>query len=128
MKAGQWLGKIKDHFNYEHLKLEFEWVHKRINEVFLVGDIVLDRELIASGLTGAKTINRQAGVVRFAAAATSLRVTNSKVNENSIVLCSLLTNDASAVLGSVVSGDGFFTIHLSAAPAAETRCGFLVTN
>lgn len=107
---------------------ELEWIHKRINEVFLKGDINLDRTLTPEGQTGAKTIDKLAGTVRFAAAATSLVVTNSFVNENSLVFCTLRTNDASALLGNVVCADGSFTINLSAAPAAEVEVGFAVFN
>lgn len=128
MKPGQPLKSIKETYDALAILKELEWLHKRINEVFLRGDIVLDRTLTPAGVTTAQTINKIAGTVNFAAAATSLVVTNSFVDENSIVLCTLMTDDASAVLGSAEPGDGFFTITLSAAPAAETRCGFIVLN
>lgn len=107
---------------------ELEWVHKRINEVFTKGKIEMQRVLTAEGDTGNQIINENAGVVRFAAGATTLVVTNSKVDENSIIFCVLMTNDTTAVLKNVVPASGYFTIKLSAAANAETRCGFVIFN
>lgn len=82
----------------------------------------------AGGTTGAQTINRPVGIVNFAAAATSLVVTNSLVGTASVVVPVLRTNDATAALGAAVCGAGFFTIHMKTAPAAETSVGFVVVN
>lgn len=88
----------------------------------------VDQTITAAGTTGAQTINKAAGTVNFAAAATSLVVTNSLVTANSTIYCSLRTNDATARIANVVPAAGSFTINLTNAATAETSCGFLVIN
>jgi len=92
------------------------------------GDLQVTKTVTAGGTTGAQTINKLAGTVNFAAAATTLVVTNSLVTANSIVLCTVRTNDATAILKNVVPGAGSFTITLNAAATAETSVGFVVIN
>jgi hypothetical protein len=92
------------------------------------GDIKLARTITAGGTTGAQTINKAAGTVNFAGAATSLVVTNSLVTANSIVICVLRTNDATAALGAVVPTAGSFTINMAVAPTGETSVGFVLLN
>lgn len=82
----------------------------------------------AGGTTGAQTINKTSGTVNFAAAASTLVVTNSLVSATSIVLCVVRTADATATIKSVVPTAGSFTITLGAAATAETSVGFMVTN
>jgi hypothetical protein len=76
--------------------------------------------------TGNQTINKPCGVVSFAAAATSLTVTNSLATTNSIVVPTILTNDATAVIKNVECFAGSFIIRLSTAPTGTTKVGFLV--
>lgn len=78
--------------------------------------------------TGAQTINRPSGTVQFAAAATSLVVTNSLCASTSKILCFLNTNDATAVLGNAVPGTGSFTINMKTAPTGTTVCTFFIYN
>ena len=85
-----------------------------------------DRTDTASGTTGAQTINKGAGSVNAAAAATSLVVTNSLVTASTIILATLQTNDATAAIKAVVAASGSFTIHLTA-PTAETRIGWQIS-
>lgn len=92
------------------------------------GHPTFDATNTASGTTGAQTINKPSGTVNFAAAATSLVVTNSTCTTSSIVHCVLRTADATARIASVVPAAGSFTINLTAAATAETSCGFLVMN
>ena len=92
------------------------------------GGVLTPKTIVASGTTGAQTINKMAGSVNFAAAATSLVVTNSLVTTNSIVVCQLATADATAVLGAVVKAAGSFTINMKTAPTAETRVDFYVAT
>lgn len=125
---GQPLRNLDDTYTKEKVLKELEWVHKRINEVFLKGKLELQRVLTPAGTTGAQRIDENAGTVNFPAAAASLVVTNSRVNGNSLVFCVLMTSDATARLKCVVPDDGFFTISLTAAATIETRCGFLVFN
>jgi len=88
----------------------------------------LNRTITATGTTGAQTINKMAGTVNFAAAATTIVVTNSQVNANSIVFATRRTNDTTCFLASAESAAGSFTIRMTAACNAETSVGFLVTN
>lgn len=87
-----------------------------------------NKTITSAGTTGAQTINKLAGTVNFAAAASSLVVTNSLVTANSIVLCTIRTNDGTALIKNVVPTAGSFTITLNAAATAETSVGFLVIN
>ena len=82
----------------------------------------------AGGTTGAQTINKPSGTVNFAAAATSLVVTNNLVTTASLVFAVVRTADATAVIKNVVPAAGSFTITLTAAATAETSVGFWVIN
>jgi len=82
----------------------------------------------AAGTTGAQTINKASGTVNFAAAATSLVVTNSLCTTSSIVFAVIRTNDATAWIENVVPAAGSFTINLGAAATAETSVGFFIIN
>lgn len=95
---------------------------------FTAGQFYLPRTITAAGTTGAQTINKPAGTVNFAAAESSLVVTNSLVNASSIIWCVIRTNDGTALLKNVVPAAGSFTINLNAAATAETSVGFWVVN
>jgi hypothetical protein len=92
------------------------------------GKMSFDTTITAGGTTGARTINKPSGTVNFAAAATSLVVTNSLVSTSSIILCVVRTNDTTATIKNVVPAAGSFTINLGAAATAETSVGFIVFN
>lgn len=89
--------------------------------------LFLDQTLTDAGTTGNQTIDKSAGSVNFAAAETAITVTCNKCTTSSIVICTVLTNDATGRLVSVVPGAGSFVITI-VAPAAEMRVGFLVLN
>ena len=91
-------------------------------------ELLTDKTITGGGTTGAQTINKIAGSVNFAAAATSLVVTNSLVTANSVIIATVGTNDATMTSVQVVAGAGSFTIHANAAATAETRVDFLVIN
>ena len=93
-----------------------------------IGDMIYDKTITAAGTTGAQTINKTTGRVNFAAAATSLVVTNSLVTANSIVHCTVATNDTTMKSASCVPAAGSFTIRGNAAPTAETAVAFTATN
>lgn len=80
------------------------------------------------GTTGAQTINKLSGTVRFAAAATSLVVTNSLCTTSSRVIAVCSTNDTTAYVKNVVTTNGSFTITLGASATAETEVSFLLFN
>lgn len=92
------------------------------------GTIYLNKTVTAAGTTGAQTINKVSGTVNFAAAATTLVVTNSLVTTSSTIYVSERTADATARIAHVVPAAGSFTITLTAAATAETSVGFLVVN
>lgn len=92
------------------------------------GSLSVSKTVTAAATTGAQTINKIAGTVNFAAGASSLVVTNSLVTASSIVLCTIRTNDSTAVIKNVVPAAGSFTIRLEANATAETSVGFFVIN
>lgn len=92
-------------------------------------ELFLGQTITAGGTTGAQTINRATGTVNFAAAATSLVVTNSLVTTSSIIFTAIRTADTTCTfVKSTVPAAGSFTITLNAGCAAETSVGFLVLN
>ena len=94
----------------------------------IVGGFNPSKTITAGGTTGAQTINKTSGSVNFAAAATSLVVTNSLCTTSSVIHCTIATNDATAANVKAVAAAGSFTIYLTTAPTAETRVNFLLTN
>lgn len=95
---------------------------------YFAGDMQLDKTVTASGTTGAQTIDKNAGAVNFAAAATSLVVTNSRVTANSIIIATVATVDTTMKSVVAVAGAGSFTLTANAAATAETRVNWLVIN
>lgn len=85
-----------------------------------------DATFTAAGTTGNQTINKPEGSVNFAAGASSITVTNNMVTANSVIQCTIMTNDATAQLKNVVPASGSFVINLSAAATAETKVGFFL--
>lgn len=94
----------------------------------VAADLSLNKTVTAAGTTGAQTINNPIGSVNFAAAATSLVVTNSYVTANSIIIVSVATNDATMTAARTTQTSGSFTIYADMAPTAETRVNFIVIN
>lgn len=92
------------------------------------GDVTVSKTITTGGTTGAQTINKTAGSVNFAAAATSLVVTNSFVTTSSVIICTIGTNDTTMKSIQVVAAAGSFTLYPDMAPTAETRVNFLVLN
>jgi len=95
---------------------------------YFAGDMQFNKTVTATGTTGARTIDKNAGTVNFAAAAASLVVTNSLVTANSIIICTVGTNDTTMKSVQAVAAAGSFTLYPSAAPTAETRVNFIVIN
>ena len=78
------------------------------------------------GTTGNQTINKPLGSVNFAAGASDIVVTNSTVTVNSLILCTVQTNDDTAVSCRVTDkASGSFHIRIPAA-TAETQVMFFV--
>ena len=87
-----------------------------------------DRTDTAAGTTGAQTINKGAGTVNFAAAATSLVVTNSLVTATTKIIATVQTNDTTAKSVAVVAASGSFTLYLNAAATAETAVAWEISG
>lgn len=104
------------------------FTNKTYSAPILTGDVVADKTITAGGTTGAQTINKTMGSVNFAAAATSLVVTNSLVATTSIIIATVATNDTTMFGVKVVAASGSFTIYANAAATAETRVNFIVLN
>lgn len=92
------------------------------------GSINVSKTITTIGTTGNQTINKLAGTVNIAAAGTTVTVTNSLVTANSIIMCTIQTNDTTAILKNVVPAAGSFVINLNAATTAETSVAFFVIN
>jgi|11BtaG_2_1085332.scaffolds.fasta_scaffold26358_1 hypothetical protein len=90
--------------------------------------LAIDKTITAAATTGAQTINKAAGSVNFAAAASSLVVTNSLVNTKSVIIATVATNDATTKAVQAVAANGSFTLYPDTAPTAETRINFIVIN
>lgn len=97
--------------------------------------ISLGKTITAAGTTGARTINQATGMVNFAAAATSLVVTNSLAvaptsgTTGSIIIGCVNSNDTTMKsVQCVCTSNGSFTIYPNAAPTAECKASFRLTN
>jgi hypothetical protein len=77
---------------------------------------------------GAVTINKSAGRVNVAAAATSVVVTNSQCTAASLVFAVAAQNDTTAQVKNVVAGVGSFTINLTAAATANCAINFFIVK
>ncbi len=94
----------------------------------VTGNLLLSKTVTAAATTGAQTINKTTGSVNFVAGGTSLVVTNSLVATTSIIQLTVGANDTTMKSAAYVPGTGSFTIYPNAAPTAETRVDFTVTN
>lgn len=92
------------------------------------GRVVLSGIVTASGTTGDQTINSPSGSVNFGIGDTSLTVTNSLVGIDSIIICTLASNDTFMNTVKISQTGGSFTIYPDNPPGAEARVNFIVTN
>jgi len=113
---------------YEALDMVFYTNNAETLRLKSAGNIQVPTTVTAAGTTGGQTINKVSGTVNIAAGISSITVSNSLVSANSIVLCTIRTNDSTALLKNVVCSAGSFTIRLNAAATAETSIGFMVIN
>lgn len=89
----------------------------------------LSKTITPAGTTGNRTINNATGSVNMAAGATSLVVTNSLVTANSVIQCTIGTNDNDMDSVAAVAAGGSFTIYAKPLPpAAETKIFFTIIN
>jgi hypothetical protein len=101
---------------------------KRQTRAELFKSIPWDKTVTAALTTGNQTINKPVGTVNFAAAASSLTVTNSLVTTSSIIITTVRTNDSTMDSVQAVPGSGSFVLYANAAATAETSVGFFVLN
>ena len=82
------------------------------------------------GISGVTTINSTVGRVRINAGSSSINITNSFVNADSIIICTVARNsDSTRYIQQVVAGSGTFTIDInSGAPLGGMDINFLVIN
>jgi hypothetical protein len=92
------------------------------------GNIVLPKTITAAGNVGAQTIDKITGSVQFAIGATSLVVTNKYVTASSVISLTVASNDTTMKSAAYVAAAGSFTIYPNAAPTAECRVAFRLTN
>lgn len=78
-----------------------------------------------SGTPGNATINSARGRISVAPGATSVTVTNAQCVATSYIGTNIATNDATAVIKSVVPGVGSFVINL-VGPTAQTNIDFIL--
>lgn len=92
-------------------------------------DFKLSHTTTAGGTTGAQSIAKPAGRVNFAAAATTLVVTNALVTANSIIIATVNTNDGTMKYVTAEPTAGSFTLRAQpAAPTGETKVSYVVYN
>jgi hypothetical protein len=92
------------------------------------GGITFNKTLTAAGTTGDRTINRPMFSVNFAAAASSLTVTNSLISTTSVLTCQVQTNDSTLKSVVAVPGSGSVVLTGNAAATAETVVACVVFN
>jgi hypothetical protein len=81
-----------------------------------------------SGTPGNVTANVIAGRVAVAAAASTMKLTNSLIKATSIVLLQVISNDTTAKSASVVPANGSAVITTNVATTAATTIAFVVFN
>lgn len=96
--------------------------------VTIYGEFAMPKTITAGGTTGNQTINKPSGSVNFAAAATTLTVTNSLCTANSVIVATVATNDATMKSVCAVAGAGSFVLTADAAATGETRVNWILTN
>lgn len=94
----------------------------------VTGDVRFAKTITAGGTTGTQTINKTSGRINLAAGDASKLVNNSLCTANSIIICTVASNDATMKSVAVVAGSGSFTIYPNAVPTAETAVNWMLTN
>ena len=95
--------------------------------------IATGKVIKTSGTTGNTTINAIAGSVNFGSSDTSVRVTNSFVDENSVIILTKGSQGTSGgtperKLWAVPNSSGYFDINVDFSYGNETKMFFLVIN
>lgn len=82
----------------------------------------------ATGVVSGGTINRACGSMIITAGTSSGTINNNLVSSTSIVLATIQSNDATAVIKNCTPGAGSFTVRFTANCTADTTVCFLVIN
>jgi hypothetical protein len=84
-------------------------------------------EQAIAGASGNIILNAMAGQVQLAAGAQSLVLTNDRIEADSIIICTVATDDATAFAAKgIVTGVGVVTIKTNAVTTGITKINFLV--
>jgi hypothetical protein len=81
-----------------------------------------------AGTTGNRTINTQAGTIRFAAGAQTLVLTNNLITTSTKGLATVQTDDLSASSCKFIASNGSATLKLNAPATAETEVYWEIRN
>lgn len=93
-----------------------------VDTIRVDGLISSEATVTAAGVTGAQTINKMTGTVRFAAAASTLVITNSlALAASTRALATPCSNDTTLKSVCAVVTNGFITLTANAAATAETE-------
>ena len=84
----------------------------------------------SGGISGVTTINATVGRVKINSGQSSINISNSYVDANSIIICTVAQNsDSTRYITQVVAGSGTFTIDLNGgAPGSGILINFLIIN
>lgn len=90
----------------------------------IMNKLAMPATLTPDGTTGNQTINKPAGTVNVAAAASSVTVTNSLVTSTTIVDAMAQTNDANCYVKDTEPANGSVVIRMTGPCAGETKVAF----
>lgn len=89
----------------------------------------IETEISVAGASGNIVLNTAAGQVQFAAAAQTLTLTNDRIEADSIIFCTVATDDATAFAAKgIVLGVGSATIKLNAVATGITKVNFWIVR
>jgi hypothetical protein len=99
----------------------------------VMGLVATGKVITPSGTKGSQTINSIAGSVNFGSSDTSIRVTNSFVDENSVIILTKGSQGTSSgtqerKIWAVPNSSGYFDINVDFNFGNETKMYFLVIN
>jgi hypothetical protein len=97
-------------------------------QISSIGILAFPADMAGAGVTGNRSVNIASGSVRFAAAATSVTLTNDKIKANSLVYPVVMTNDSTLKSVSATVTNGQVVFDANAAATAETIVGFFILN
>lgn len=91
-------------------------------------NIATTKTITPPGTTGDQTINTTSGTVNFGLTDSTITVTNSLVDEDSVVICTVASNDLTLNYVWISQTSGSFTIYPNNLATAECQVNFVVLN